>query len=468
MVGVTDEAVLESIRKSVQKTGYRTTVISSIEQCAETTARRTFLSAFLDFPFFQKLARRCPFSVPTYTVVVATPREVPRALSLQEEGKIHDWLASPIREENVRALLLRARTFLRMAGELERIQATTANAIRNDSGLLRAGKWAETAHRWIESIRKGNNPLLLLGEPGTGKRLLAQLIHYSSPRASSPFLIVPCRDRNVREFEKEIFGEIPPRNRPAETTPFRSTFALAADGTVLLDEIECLPRRLQQRIAHTILSKTFSPVGGGDRVKMEARLIFTLQETGSPDPVRRLLHPDLGRMLRRSALLIPPLRQRKEDFPLIVRSVSERLSREFGVRSPGITEEAVERLQEHYWPGNLRELEGVIWAASVLAGPSKISGRSLAPFLSHGDQEIKDEEEALEGLIENRLSALFRRFGVEHLKDLHPMILERVERPLLSLVLKQTKGNQVRAAQVLGINRNTLRRKMKEFRGHNT
>jgi two-component system nitrogen regulation response regulator GlnG len=120
-------------------------------------------------------------------------------------------------------------------------------------------------------------------------------------------------------------------------------------------------------------------------------------------------------------------------------------------------------LREHHWPGNLRELEGVVWAATVLAGASKISPHILAPFLAQTDQAIESEEEALEELVENRLGALFRKFGVEHLKDLHPMILERVERPLFTLVLRHTKGNQLRAAQILGINRNTLRKKLSEY-----
>jgi two-component system nitrogen regulation response regulator GlnG len=221
---------------------------------------------------------------------------------------------------------------------------------------------------------------------------------------------------------------------------------------------------MQQRIAATISSRSFSPVGGGDRVKMSARLLFTIQETTGADPVRRLLHPDLGRMLRRTALLIPPLRKRNDDFPSIVQRIQERLAREFAVRSHGISNDAIEILRAHRWPGNIRELEGVLWAASVAAGTSKITAQSLAPFLGRPDVVMKGEEEALEELVEKRLSALFRKFGVEHLKDLHPMILERVERPLLSLVLQQTNGNQVRAAQVLGINRNTLRRKMAEYK----
>ncbi|MFH1262887.1 MAG: helix-turn-helix domain-containing protein, partial [Pseudomonadota bacterium] len=246
-------------------------------------------------------------------------------------------------------------------------------------------------------------------------------------------------------------------------SPARSIFAMAGGGTVLFDEVENLPRRLQQKLAHAIVNRNFSPLGGGDRVKMDARCLFTIQAPGGSDPAKRLLHADLAKLLKRSALFIPPLRERKSDFPLIVRSALDRLAREFGVRNAGIAEDAVKLLQEHHWPGNLRELEGVLFASSVLAGSTRISVRSLAPFLSRPDQAIEGEEQALEGLIEERLGALFRKFGVEHLKDLHPMVLERVERPLFTLVLRQTSGNQVRAAQVLGINRNTLRRKMTEY-----
>ncbi len=464
LVGTRNTDQQSFLRKAIIKSGYRNTCVNEVDEYIEMIKRRTFLCAFLERDFLLPIVSKHALLTPTYIVFIASPKDVPKAQSLHCEEKIHDWFIPPIDDHTVKTILTRAKIFFRMSGELDSIKTAAAKTIKEDAAILCTGKWADEALKWIDKVRNQSHPILLAGEAGCGKRLLAKLLHYDSQRASAPFVVMNCQNKDLSILEREIFGEIPPRDRPPPYFPLRSKFSLAANGTILFDKVEHLHRRLQQRLAQAITTRTFSPTGGGDKLKLDARLVFTVQETNGTQFPLKFFHRDLVRMFRQSVLRIPPLRERQVDLSLIVRSVLDKLRREFGIRSEGITEEALDLLKSQNWPGNIRELEGVLWAASILAGRSNISLKALTPFLSNGGDALKDEEKALEEIIEDRLNVLFRRFEINHLKDVYPMVIERVEKPLLCLVLRETHGNRVRAASILGINRNTLRKKL-EFYG---
>jgi len=463
LLGVTDPHLEKTVRKVILEEGYRTTRVKGYQECANLIARRTFLCAFLEPALLRRVIRSCPFRTPTYTVLVTQGKTASKAIILQKEEKIHDWIIPSDDLYKIKSIILRARSFLRMAGELDSIKSQTAQEIARDVTLVCNGHWEKKANTWLSKFKNNQNPVLFTGEIGSGKRLLARFLHYSSSRANAPFIVVSCSSNEGNDVERKIFGEIPPRNGFLRSYPCRSAFSLAANGTVVFDKVEKLPKRIQQRLAKAITTQTFSPIGGGDRMKLEARLVLTVQEKENQKPVLKTLQRDLARSLKRSVLRIPSLRERTKDLPNIVQSILKKLRDNDAIKTPGCTGLAMELIETYSWPGNIRELEGTLRAASILAGQSKISMRTLTPFIQNGLDPVKDEERSLEELIQERLSNLFGRFDMSHLKNLHPMVIERVEKPLFSLALEQTKGNQVRAAQLLGINRNTLRRKLTHY-----
>jgi two-component system nitrogen regulation response regulator GlnG len=451
------------LREAIVEAGYRATRVQSLSECRELLKRRLFFCAFLDEELFHALRRHCPLSATTYSVLVTEAGQQNRVVRLHADGHLNDWIVVPADPAHTRAVLTRARTHWRQASELESIKSAAATAVQNDVGSLCSGTWGATASRWMERVQNSDVPAVLVGEAGTGKTLLARMLHVGSKRAGAPFVIVRCWQRDARELEREIFGEIPPRERSSSDTPWRSKFSLAANGTVLLDRADGIPRKFQQRLARAMELRKFSPVGGGDMLDLDARLIFTVQCDNHGAAWSKSFQRDLALALRRAVLHIPPLRERKSDLAAIARNVMEKLKRERRIRTASLAEDTLARLREHDWPGNIRELENVLWAAGVLAGPNPIQPKTLRPFLVNGHAPLQTEEEALEEIVEERLNSLFQKFGVQHLKDLHPMVLGHVERPLLKLVLKQMAGNQVRAAELLGINRNTLRRKITQY-----
>ncbi len=456
LVALRNHSYEDGLRKILVKAGCRVRWVGTLEDFRSAVQRLSFSCVFLDRDFFRDLRRHEAVRLPTYLVLLVEPKDAGHALALQERGRIHDWLTLPLDAVATASLLARAKHFVDQAHELIAVREAASLTLRSDAALLCTGKWAHQAEKWIAEMKDSQDPVLLAGEPGCGKQLLARLLHFLSPRASSPFVLVPCDTAESEKAEKEIFGEDPPRKR--------SHLECARKGTVLFDKAEFLPRRVQQRLAKTLRSRSFSPVGGGEALPLEARLVFSVAEPMNGAGLAGVLHPDLAHVLRKTALRIPPLRERKEDFPLILRTALDKVRRDYGARPQGITDGGAELLAKHDWPGNIRELEGVLWAASVMVGRGNISARALAPFVANGNGDLSRDEQALEEIVEERLASLFRRFGVDHLKDLYPMVVTRIEKALIAQVLAQTKGSQVRASQVLGISRNTLRRKMDEYK----
>jgi two-component system nitrogen regulation response regulator GlnG len=444
------------LRKIFVRSGCRGRWISTLEEFKSAVHRQSYSCVFLDRDFFRDASRHEWLPKNSYVTLLVESREAGQALLLQEKGEIHDWLALPPDPSAALSILSRSKRFVDQAHELNAIRDAASEAIRSDAALLCTGKWAGQADRWIREMKDSSEPVLLAGEPGCGKQLLARLLHCLSSRASAPFVLVNFDGSDPEKLEREIFGEEPPHGR--------SFLARASNGTVLFDGAERLPRRIQQRLAKSIRSGRFSPVGGGEPLPMGARLVFSVQEPASGAGILSGLHTDLAHLLRKSALRIPPLRERNEDFPQILRTALEKVKRDYGARPQGVTDGAVELLARHDWPGNIRELEGVLWAASVMVGRGNISARSLAPFIANGNGGALEEEQALEEIVVERLQSLFRRFGVDHLKDLHPMVVTRIEKALIAQVLAQTKGSKVKASKILGISRNTLHRKMTEYK----
>lgn len=464
LVGLSDPKAEKPIRQAISQAGLRVTRVQTVDECRDMVHRRTFLCAFFDHTFLRNLARQsCTLPSSTYIVLVSSLRYRSKALALQKGEKIHDWIIAPVLPDSVANSLSRAQIFLRMASELEFIKAEKLRSMENSMEILCSGSWRRKTQDWIQRFCNRETPLLLLGENGSGKQLLSRWIHSCSSRALSPLVSVDCRNHSDETLEKRIFGEMPPRSRISKSHPVRSLFSLAANGTLVFHRIEKMPRRFQLKLARVARDRTYSPIGGGDRLQLHARLIFTIEENKNKGTGLKTLQRDLARLLKSSTWRLPSLRSRKTDFSQISQKTLKQIQTEHGTKASRLTEGAMELAQSYSWPGNLRELKNVLWMASIISEGPRISLQTLQQFLGNGELSIVNEEKALEEILEDRLSSFFNRFDVKHLKNLHNMVLQRVERPLFSLVLQQTKGNQVRAAQLLGMNRNTLRKKLIEY-----
>jgi len=287
----------------------------------------------------------------------------------------------------------------------------------------------------IRHIAPYDSSVLIVGESGTGKELIANAIHYNSPRASKPFIKVRCASLSAGIIESELFGH----ERGAFTGAIASRkgrFELAHEGTLFLDEVEDIPPATQTKLLRVLQEGELERVGGNRTIHVNIRLIAAsnrdLQELVKQGRFRE----DLFYRLNVVNIRLPALRERKEDIPFLVHFFIEKFNQRYGTDVKGISQRAMSLIIEYEWKGNVRELENTVESILVIHSPAVVD-------LPHLPQEIREFREKPE--------VIPIRIGTP---------LEEVERELLVQTLKATKGNKRRAAELLGINVRTIHRKL--------
>ena len=298
-----------------------------------------------------------------------------------------------------------------------------------------------------EQAAKGRATMLLQAESGTGKELLARWIHQSSLRSEGPYVAVNCAALPENLLEAELFGyEKGAFTGAAAQKPGK--FELAHTGTILLDEIGEMVPLLQAKLLRVLQEQEVDRVGGRKPIPIDVRVIATTNKNLKSLVRAGTFREDLYYRLNVIPLTIPPLRNRKEDIPLLARHFCERHSAESGKRME-LAPETIDLLTRCDWPGNARELENVIQRGLVLAADPVIHPRDL--FLEPERTELPPSE------IPERITS-------ESL-DLKPgLTVSEMEKRLIHITLEQTSGNRTRAADLLGISLRTLRNKLREYR----
>ncbi len=317
----------------------------------------------------------------------------------------------------------------------------------------------------IRRLAAAEVPILITGETGTGKELVARAIHARSRRASRPFVAFHAGAGSEASLEADLFGQ----ERQSASQPGRHGRLRVADsGVLFLDEVGDLPDSVQVRLLNALERGRFVPQGGSEAVPVDVRVMATTGKSLEEAVEAGRFRADLYLRLTPARLEVPPLRDRREDIPLLAHWILERQGLLEGRTPRTLGEDAVAWLVQHPWPGNVRELEHALLRASQWSGEGMLRARD---FL--GDrQELKDAsrppgmviepQESYEDLVMNRLRPVVRRFApaLGQRSDLYDLVVGTTERALFTLALERTRGNQIKAAELLGINRNTLKAKL--------
>jgi DNA-binding NtrC family response regulator len=285
--------------------------------------------------------------------------------------------------------------------------------------------------------------VLLLGESGTGKDVLARAIHSRGPRREHPFVAIDCGALTETLIESELFGHDRGAFTDAKQTK-RGLFEIAERGVVFLDEIGELPIGTQSKLLRALEDRTFKRVGGVTRFPMNVGIIAATNRNLREEVEQGRFREDLFYRLDVVPIRIPPLRERANDIPLLVEYFLERFSRAFGRTLRGLDGEAMALLQRYRWPGNVRELRNVIERITLLCPDEIVRTEHLPP-----EVRFSGAAAAVEGC-----PFVLPEEGVD---------LEAVERGLLMQALARTSGNQSAAARLLGISRYALRYRMEKF-----
>jgi two-component system nitrogen regulation response regulator GlnG len=447
------------LRETLEQSGHQVVDVEDGDQALEALASGGFQIAFLDIRMpglsgLELLDRVRSLGVDTAIVIITAQNTFENAVEAMKRGAL-DYLVKPFGMAEVAALVgkaLRTRALQREVRELRReVGRQTAPGER----LVGRSPELLEIFKTIGRVAAREVSVLITGESGTGKELVARAIHAASPRAQAPFAAVNTAAIPRDLLESELFGH----ERGAFTGAVAARAGLfreASGGTLFLDEVGDMPVELQAKLLRVLQSAEVTPVGGRDAFPVDVRIIAATHRDLDASVREGSFREDLLYRLRVVPLKIPPLRERREDIPTLAEHFMARYAEELTGGPRWFADATIERLSEHDWPGNVRELENAIKRALVLS-----SGGVLAPedFSFLDEQPAGEQPELPELVIQEVVAAL----AGSETREIYRRILERVERPLLEAVLAHTRGNQIRAAVLLGINRNTLRKKIVEL-----
>ena len=321
-------------------------------------------------------------------------------------------------------------------------------------------------YRVLARLMQTDLTVMITGESGTGKELVARALHDYGKRRSGPFVAINMAAIPRDLIESELFGHEKGAFTGANARS-SGRFEQAEGGTLFLDEIGDMPMEAQTRLLRVLQQGEYTTVGGRTPIKANVRIIAATNKDLRILIQQGLFREDLFFRLNVVPLRLPPLRERSEDVPDLIRHFFELVERE-GLPAKQLDQAALERLKRHRWPGNVRVLENLARRLAALYPQETIAASVIDAELSQpGMTTAEDEAKSDDGLssaIERHLSSYFASFGTElPPPGLYHRILREIEHPLLSVTLAATRGNQIRAADLLGVNRNTLRKKIRDL-----
>jgi len=356
-----------------------------------------------------------------------------------------EYLAKPVDLDQARALIQGSIKGAGLSREVEALRK--AGGL---SGIVGTSPVMQEVFKKIAAVAGSDASVLLIGESGTGKELLARAVHYNSARANGPFEAINCASIPETLLESELFGH----EKGSFTGAIRQKagkFEVATGGTVFLDEVGEISLGAQVKLLRFLEERKFERVGGTDSVSVDVRIVSATNQNLEGRVREGRFREDLYFRLNVMRIDVPPLRERREDIPLLVAYFLD-LS-----RGAGVTTEALELLKNHSWPGNVRELRNAIERGAVVA-----RGTPIRP--EHLPDTVTSPRPMGESDLEARVRELVEKLVAQGSPgDLYHHVESRWEKALLRRVLEQTGGNQVKAAELLGINRMTLRKKMEQY-----
>ncbi|MFI5056670.1 MAG: sigma-54-dependent transcriptional regulator [Candidatus Acidiferrales bacterium] len=437
---VEDEEVTRNLCSDVAEScGMKAIAAASVAEALELLELHSVDIVLTDLKLQQSsgldLLKRVRDVYPQVAVVVLTQYgTIDSAVEATRMGAA-DYVTKPFHVEDLQSRLMRvARDVdLRQENQLLREQLRTRPGF---GGLIGVSERMQRVYKLIEKVSQHEYPVLILGESGTGKELVARSIHFLGARKSRPFAPVDCSALVPTLIESELFGYV----KGAFTGAVQAKQGLleaAQGGTLFLDEIGDLPVDLQAKLLRVLQEREVKPVGSTERRRLDVRIIAATNRDLETAIRNGSFRQDLYFRLNVVQIKLPPLRERKSDIPLLVTSFLDKFTDAQGPART-ISEDAMRRLVAYDWPGNVRELENAIERAVALGSGPIVHVGDLPSSLQYPSSERAPEKEEL-------------------------LPLEELERRAILRMLRETGGDKLAAARMLGIGKTTLYRKLKQY-----
>ena len=391
-------------------------------------------------------------------IVVSAKNNLQTAISATRQGA-YEYLPKPFDLDELQKLIKKA---------LESKQnLKNKTKIRNESEkqlIVGRSPAMQDLYKSIARLSQNDLTVMIYGESGTGKELVAKALHKYSTRSEKPFIALNMAAIPNDLIESELFGH----EKGSFTGAHQKSdgkFKLAEKGTLFLDEIGDMPIDAQTRLLRVLQEGEFTPIGGKEKIQADTRIIAATHKNLSNLIENGEFREDLFYRLNVVPISIPPLRERKEDIPELVNHFLDK-AKDQQLEPKKFTTESFQILEKYQWPGNVRELENFILKLCALYTDENIMNDDLAEEilnLQKLDQQMLDNDNQFSKILENYLSRNINKINKEYQGDVYNYFVTELEKVLLLEVLKNKNGNQLKAAELLGLNRNTLRKKITEL-----
>jgi DNA-binding NtrC family response regulator len=436
-----EENVLALCQTILQKRGYEVECASTAEEALDRLETELFDVVITDLKMpgmsGLDLLTKAKALNPFVPVIMLTGfGTVHSAVEAMKEGA-YDYLIKPVDNEEFKLVVEKALELHRLQREVALLRSQLEVDL-DFQDIVGQSKPMRAVFRLIRMVVKSNATILIQGESGTGKELIARTLHQHSDRSEGPFIAIDCASLPETLLESELFGHV----RGAFTGAInnkKGLFVEAHDGTILLDEIGDTTMPFQSKLLRVLQENEIRPLGTNKSVKVDVRVIAATNKDLKKEVERKAFREDLFYRLAVVPVHLPPLRDRRDDIPLLVDHFIRKSFRENGFGTKKISPQGMRQLMEYQWPGNIRELENVVARAVLLSSGAEITPDVLFPLAPASDSAPTSLPQATQ------------------------KALEMVERQKIIDALHKVNGNRSRAARLLGISRAAFYKKLRSY-----
>jgi DNA-binding NtrC family response regulator len=438
---VDDEDVMsESMAAWLREDGYRVDTAPNGQKAVELAKETDYAISFIDLKMpggmdgIETMMEMRRLRPDASIIIITAYATVDTAIQAMKEGA-QEYIVKPCHPQEISMLVSRILKLKKLQSENVILRKKISRSYRHHDIITKNPRMQEIL-ALTQEIASMRSTVLICGESGTGKELVARAIHYSGSRADKPFVSVSCAALTETLLESELFGHEKGSFTGADVQT-KGKFELADSGTIFLDEIGDISPKLQADLLRVLQERRFYRVGGTEEVAVDARVIAATNRNLGEEVQQGRFRDDLYYRLNVIEVKIPPLRDRREDIPLLAEHFVQDIASELGKDISGISAAALKLLIDYDWPGNVRELENVIERAIVTSHDGTLSENAFAWLTQHNKPDQNWE--------------------------VPDVPLSELERRAIVAVLERKRGNIKEAATALGIDRSTLYDKLKRY-----
>ena len=384
----------------------------------------------------EDVLRKVTTETPGIPVIVLTGHgSIDAAVDAMRNGA-YDFMTKPLNLDQLGLVVKRALKGRELSLQHQQLQQEL-NGIHGFDRMIGKSAEMQKVFTLVQKVAPSKASVLITGESGVGKELVADAIHNLSPRKDNSFVKVHCAALTESLLESELFGHEKGAYTGADTM-VKGRFELAHGGTIFLDEIGEINQSVQVKLLRVLQEKTFERVGGSQTIEVDVRIVAATNRNLEEEVKAGRFREDLYYRLNIIHIQVPPLRERKDDIPLLISNFIDRFAKENGKTITGVDAKARSALYKYDWPGNIRQLPNCIESAVVICNGSEITLADLPPTISQADADAQ----------------IMVPMGIT---------MDEAEKIIIQENLAALKGNKSKTAEVLGIGRKTLHRKLNEY-----